>query len=524
MASILEALAIADQHYQAGRLQEAARIYLEVQAADPQNSAAPNGVGIIAAQMGKHDLAEGYFRQALALNCHEPTYHNNLGDSLKAQGKIDESLNSFQRALTLRPDYFEAHNNLGTALHLSGKFDEAAVAYRQALALRPDYVPVWYNLGMAFQAQGKLEDAISTYRQALSLDSAYADAASNLAMALHAHGQLEEAAATFETVLSLKPGHIAARANRSLLMLLQGDFARGWAEYDYRLQATPTLDRGFAQPKWDGSPLNRPTILLHGEQGLGDTIQFVRYAMHIKNQNPAATVVVECQPPLKKLLESCGGVDQLITQGSELPPFDVHCSLVSLPGVFQTILATIPAEIPYLTANPTLVEYWRETLRGLSGLRIGINWQGRAGQGQYRKRDIPIEHFAALAQVPGINLVRLQKNDPGSAPLGQYLPIFDPGPDFDTAHGSFMDTAAVMMSLDLVITSDTAIPHLAGALGLPVWLALPYVPDWRWLLDRADSPWYPTMRLFRQRSPGDWFGVFDEIQLALYQLIHRSNN
>jgi hypothetical protein len=302
---------------------------------------------------------------------------------------------------------------------------------------------------------------------------------------------------------------------------MQGDFHCGWREYEWRWQSTQLEQHAFAQPRWDGSPLLDRRILLHAEQGLGDTIQFIRYAALIKRQNPAATIIVECQRPLTNLLMRFPGIDQLIAAGDPLPPFDVQSPLLSLPGIFQTTLATIPANIPYLFAELKLVEHWRNWLKSVGGLRIGINWQGRAGEGEFQKRNVPLESFIELAQLPGVQLIKLHKQQEGaraSNPCPQ-VALLDPGPDFDTFHGAFEDTAAIMLNLDLVITSDTSVPHLAGALGVPVWIALPFVPDWRWMLQRTDSPWYPTMRLFRQQSPGDWNGVFAEISAELRRLV-----
>jgi hypothetical protein len=299
------------------------------------------------------------------------------------------------------------------------------------------------------------------------------------------------------------------------LSLLKGDFQRGWAEYQWRWKTKQAPQRGFSQPLWDGQPLEGRTILLHAEQGLGDTIQFVRYAALVKRLG--GTVVLECPKPLLPLLATFAGIDQLVGQGDELPAFATHAPLLSLPGILQTSLDTIPAAVPYLFAAPALKEHWREKLRAVHGYKIGINWQGQPGQGQWLARSIPLQQLATLAEIPGVRLVSLQKGA-GREQLAEAsgrFPLVDLGDEVDQAGGAFMDTAAIVMNLDLVITSDTALPHLAGSLGAAVWVALPLVPDWRWLLDRGDSPWYPTMRLFRQDQRGDWQGVFRRIKVAL---------
>jgi hypothetical protein len=251
---------------------------------------------------------------------------------------------------------------------------------------------------------------------------------------------------------------------------------------------------------------------------LGDTLQFIRYAPLVKAAG--AFVVVECQKALTHLLASCPGVDRLIASGEALPPFDVHAPLLSLPGLFKTTVDSIPAPVPYVFADPGLLNHWGERLAALRGLKIGINWRGRSGHGLFRLRDIPPSLFASLSGLP-LALVILQQGatEQELAEAAAGLPIFHPGDDFDRTNGAFMDTAAIMKNLDLVITSDTSVPHLAGALSVPVWIALPHVAGWQWLRDRPDTPWYPTARLFRQKTPGDWNGVFHEIRSALAGLV-----
>jgi hypothetical protein len=260
---------------------------------------------------------------------------------------------------------------------------------------------------------------------------------------------------------------------------------------------------------------------LYAEQGLGDVLQFIRYASLVKALD--AKVIFECPKPLARLLATCPGIDQIIHTGDEPPPFDFHAPLLSLPRLFNTAVATIPAPIPYLSADLGLVAHWREKLKGLAGFRVAINWRGRAGQGFFRLRDIPLGYFASLAPL-AISLVSLQQDATPQelAEVNARRSIFYPGDDFDQSHGSFMDTAAIMQNVDLVISSDTSLPHLAGALGVTTWIALPFVAGWQWMRERTDSPWYPSVRLFRQKSPGDWSGVFGEIRGALVDRLQAS--
>ena len=340
------------------------------------------------------------------------------------------------------------------------------------------------NLGVAFTEQGKLDEALACYRRALELKPDYAEAASQLA---------------------------------HWFWLLAGDWQRGWPEYEWRWQTKGFAPRHFPQPLWDGGSLAGKTILLHAEQGFGDTIQFVRDAPH-RQAAAAERSSWNARQPLLGLLEGCPGIDQLVGQGMIFPAFDVHAPLLSVPGILKTSLETIPAKMPYLFAKPALVEQWRKRLSELDGFKIGIAWQGEP-EVSVAIVSVPfrLRYFAPLAEVPGVRLISLQKG-PGVEQLAEVrdlFPVTDLGDELDEQSGPFMDTAAVMMNLDLVIAADTAIAHLAGALGVPVWVALPLVPDWRWLLDCSDSPWYPAMRLFRQARPGDWESVFTAMAAAL---------
>jgi hypothetical protein len=366
---------------------------------------------------------------------------------------------------------------------------------------------------------GRLEEAESSYHRVLELAPEYVNAHNNLGHALYEQGRYDEAGACFRRALELNPNHAEAHGNLSHLLLLKGDFEPGWREYEWRWKSRDLRPREFEQPRWDGGPLAGKTILLHAEQGLGDTIQFVRYATVVKSMG--AEVLMECPLPLKSLLTSCSGIDRLIGFGEALPAFDVHAPLLSLPGIFKTTLETIPAKVSYLGADQSLVDSWRVKLAGVRGFRIGINWRGRVGVGSFVLRDVPLSCFAGLADLPGVRLISLQQG-PGRQELegaDERVPIMDLGANIDQEHGAFMDTAAIMSNLDLVITSDTSIPHLAGALGVPVWLALPFVPDWRWQLMREDSPWYPTMRLFRQKRARDWEWVFEEMMAVLAEKV-----
>jgi hypothetical protein len=339
-------------------------------------------------------------------------------------------------------------------------------------------------------------------------------------MALKDAGKPTEAAACHQDALRLEPDYANAHFNLAQAYLLVGRFEEGWIEYEWRKRhrgfVMPTLPA--SSPHWDGTPLDGRTIYLAAEQGLGDTLQFIRYARPVKERG--GRVIVACPKPLVRLLRGCAGIDVLLDQGEAMPPCDVHAPLLSLPGIFHTNLATIPAPHSYLAAEPELVQAMRPILGDRPGLKVGIAWQGDPKNPNDRWRSAPLFAFAPLAAVPGVILFSLQKG-PGEEQLRQAADQF-PISGIEKYVANFPDTAAVMKNLDLVITVDTAITHLAGALGAPVWVALPFAPDWRWLLDREDSPWYPTMRLYRQKELGNWDEVFERIAADLRKIVTSS--
>jgi tetratricopeptide (TPR) repeat protein len=512
--------------------------------------------GLACLHRGSLDEAAAHFRQALSWQPNSAEAYYNLAYTLAAQKRSEEAIACYQHALRLRADYAEAHINLANVFREQRRFPEAEASCRAAVRLRPgmaeaqnilgatlleqerlaealeplqraiqlkpDLAGAHNNLGYALWGLARFEEAVISLREALRLQPQFAEAFNNLGNVLRALGRYDEALASYAKALRADPHYIDPQWNMSLVWLLLGDFERGWRQYEWRWQF-PNFPycppRFFTQPLWDGSPLNGRRILLHAEQGLGDTFQFVRYARLVKERG--GTVIVECQRPLRRILAGCPGIDDLVAQGEPLPPHDVRAPFMSLPLLLGTRVDTIPATIPYLTADPTLVEHWRRELAAVPGFKIGIAWKGSPTADKQRsQRSIPLAEFAPLAQVPGVQLVSLQKG-PGSEQLAEVAgqwPVIDLSARLDEKTGPFMDTAAVMMNLDLIVTADTAVPHLAGALGMPVWLPLSKVPDWRWFLEREDTPWYPNHRLFRQERRGEWRPVFERIAQAVQQL------
>jgi tetratricopeptide (TPR) repeat protein len=551
MLTVAQALARAVQQHRGGQLEQAEQLYRAILQVQPQHVEALHLLGLLAYQVGQHEPARAYISQALGLRpdfaeayinlgtvlqeqgkleeagaslrqaLHlKPSLagaHNNLGNILKEQGKLPEAQACYQQALHLKPDLAEAHNNLGNLLQRQGQFAEAAACLQQALRHQPDYAEAHNNLGNAFKDQGKFAEAVASLQQALCLKPDFSEAHCNLGNVLKEQGKLEEALASFQQALRLQPNYAEAHVNRALVWLLEGDFEQGWPEYEWRGQRPEAWLPRFSQPRWDGSPLQGQVILLWAEQGLGDTLQFIRYAPLV--QARGGCVLVACQPALVPLVSRCPGIDRLLPQGSPLPPFDVWAPLLSLPGLLRTTLATIPVTVPYLFPDPQRVQYWQQQLHHLEGFKIGITWQGNPRFSSDRTRSLPLAQLEPLARVEGVRLISLQKG-PGSEQvraLADRFAVLELGSQLDEGTGAFEDTAAVLPQLDLVIAPDTALAHLASGLGVPVWLALPLSADWRWLRQREDSPWYPSMRLFRQQEWGNWDEVFTRIAAALSQ-------
>lgn len=477
------------RYHRAGDLQQAEACYRQALTFDPAHADSLHFLGLIAFQIGRYDLAVAQIGTAIKLRPQAAHYHCNLANALFHQARLDEAEAAYREALRLAPNDPIAHNNLGNVLRAAGQLDRAEGSYRTALRLKPDFPDAHNGLGVNLSSLGRYAEAEACYREAVRLAPDYAEAHYNIAGTL----------------------------------LLAGRFDEAWPEFEWRWKVTEDRlsARDFAQPIWQGEDISGKVILLHAEQGLGDTLQFCRYAPLVAARG--AGVVLEIQPPLQGLLSTLAGVENLVMQGDPLPQFDLHCPLMSLPRAFGTKLETIPAEVPYLKADPVLVARWSDRVSGFDGLRVGLVWAGNPRRFSAelsavdRRRSIALEQFAPLAALPGLVLISLQKGEAAaeidSAPPG--LVIHDWTHELD----NFADTAALIDTLDLVISVDTSVAHLAGALGRPVWLLNRFDTCWRWLLEREDSPWYPGLRQFRQPRPGDWDSVLEKVGVALKQSI-----
>jgi tetratricopeptide (TPR) repeat protein len=501
---------LAEISYGSGNYDAAVRYISEAIQYDPGNAEAYSNLGFILQGKGQLDDAVKCYQKAIELNPDLLQAYMNLGNTFKEKGRFDDAVRYYQKVLQICPDSPDAYSNLGITLLKARQPDKAVVFCQKAVQLAPHDVNMYYNLGIALQENGQLDEAVTCYQKASQLAPSDAEIYNNLAFALQENRRPYEAIPYYRKSLSLQPDYATAHWNFSLALLLTGNFREGWREYEWRWETKylSSSKRNFEQPLWTGSDIKGLTILLHAEQGLGDTFQFIRYAPFVAGRG--AKVIFECYGHMASLMRSVEGIHQVIVYGEELPAFDVHCPLLSLPLAFDTILETIPAKIPYISADISLTGKWKDRLKHDDAkLKIGIVWAGNPGFKQNRYRNIPLHFFIPVAELPGVTLYSLQKGE--EAAMAKDPPWDIKLVDYTGDINDFSDTASFMENLDLVISVDTAVAHLAGAMGKPVWTLLPFSPEWRWLLDREDSPWYPTMRLFRQSSRGDWKSVIDRV-------------
>ena len=493
-----------------GEHQRAIACYEQVIKLAPNSALAHNNLGWLKQQLGETDAAIFYYQTALQIDPSLLETYHNLANLFKEKGQFNEAIASYRNALQINPNLTNTLIALGTVLQQQGQLIEALNCYQQAVKLDPNNAEALNNVGALYHEQGNTQAAISHYRQALDLKPDFLDAINNLGHALVDLGQFQAAFSCHYQALELQPENSTAHLEFALTLLLFGDFRRGFAEYEWRWRTSQLQPRQFVQPVWDGSSLQGKTILLHVEQGLGDSIQFIRYAPILSSQG--AKVIVACYPELMRLFATVAGVEYLSVSFENLPAFDVHAPLMSLPYILGTTLETIPANIPYL-APPAECKF---ALSSDAKLKVGIVWAGNPKRRKDAQRSCNLSDFMQFLDVPGIAFYSLQKNlsEGDRTLLHQHLI-----PDLSPHLNDFADTAAAISQLDLVISVDTAVAHLAGALGKPVWVLLSFAPDWRWLLDRNDNPWYPTARLFRQSQPDAWEELFEEVKAALSLLV-----
>jgi tetratricopeptide (TPR) repeat protein len=473
-------------------------------------------------------------------------------DMLRASGKLAEAIAAYRQVVEQHPDFFEARNNLGLALRSFGQLPQAVeahlsaiklrstdhrawnnlgvaysamedpaaaiIAYNRAIDLQPDYASAFHNLGKALATIDRFDEAIVSFRRAIECKPDFAAALGDLSNALKHEGKLDEALIAARRAVDLKPDSADAHCRYGLMLLRTGELQRGWAEYEWRYSRS--VPWSFPQPRWNGDDLRGRSLLLHADQGLGDSAQFVRYAPLIAASG--GRVLLRCQRQLVRLLKNIPGVQQTFSEDDPLPDFDLHCPLISLPVAFETSLETIPSTGPYLRPNSSIVRAWSTRIDERdTRLKVGLVWAGHPSHSNDRHRSTALSSFAPLSafqkdasDIAFYSLqVGLASAEAATPPQGMQLI------DLTNHITDFADTAALIEHLDLVIAVDTSTAHVAAAMGKPVWLVLPFVAEWRWLIDRANTPWYPTMRLFRQPKLHDWEGAIAQLLGPLRELV-----
>ena len=551
--ALQEAVALQQQ----GRLREAEKIYARVLKALPDQFDALNLLGTIKAQRGQAGEAYRLITAALKVNPRAPDAWVNLGIVLHALKRNQEALESFDKALELKPGdadalhqranalltlgraqdalsavdqvlaliprHPQARLNRGLALDALERHGEALAEFDGALALFPGNPAAHYNRGISLFSAGRYEEAVAAYDSALSIAPDHVKAWNNRGLALQALNRHDEALASFSRALEIRKDYADAHFNQALALLTIGDFRRGFEKYEWRWQRTgmPAHGRGYGRPLWLGEyPLQRKTILLHAEQGLGDTIQFARYIPLLARAG--AKVVLEVPAQLAALLGRIEGAASVVARGEPLPPFDVHCPLGSLPLALKTEPATIPAEASYLKADDARIAKWRARIGALERPRVALAWAGNAQHINDRNRSIALSRLASLWSAASPRFIGIQRELRGEDAelLAREPRVMQIGAELD----DFADTAAVIALVDLVVSVDTSVAHLAGAMGRPVWILLPFSPDWRWALAGESSPWYPTARLFRQPTLGDWDSVIERVRRELDRFVREGRD
>jgi tetratricopeptide (TPR) repeat protein len=537
------------EHQRSGRIAEAVALFCEIVSDEPRRHPALHHLGLLMHQTGANDQAAALIEHAIALDPGIAAYHYDLSVILLALGQAEPAAASLQRALKIDPDLLDAHINLSSTLRNLGRPEEALISARRAVELKPDSYAARIAAGTILMALNRLAEAESEFQQARLLEPTSSDALINLGAVAFAEGKFdlaaefcrqallhapdnaqthsnlagalrmlerpEEALDHYDRALALGKPYPETRINRSFLLLSLGRYAEGWEAYEARHEMAPLPDIDPAIALWNGEDLRGKTLLLRSEQGFGDAIQFCRFATPLAALG--ARVIIEAKPQLVRLLRRAPDVAAVIASGDQLPLTDYHLPMMSAPVRLGTTLETIPAVIPYLRAEPDAANEWRGALSDLKGLKVGIVWAGEARNLADSGRSVPLSAWRPILEVSGVDFVSLQLEDRARSMIGDLPEKLRPL-DRIAAIRDFADTAALIEALDLVISVDTATGHLAGALGKPVWLLHRLAGCWRWLQDREDSPWYPSMRIFRQKRQGEWSDVIAKIAADLTRL------
>jgi FKBP-type peptidyl-prolyl cis-trans isomerase 2/TolA-binding protein len=533
-----------------GKLEEAISLYNKALRIKPDLSKAYYNIGVIYQEKGifdkaifsyklalsyKYDYTEAYhnigviywklknFEEAIsnlmyAINFnpfHALSYYH-LGVIYQELGQIKKATNLYERALQIDPTLSSAYFNLGVIHQDKEEYDFAIERYKKALEYSPENFGAYNNLGLCYLENENLDDAMASFQKSIELKPDFAEAYSNIGNVYHNKLMLDEAINMYKKAIDIDPNYTDAHWNLAISYLLKGELEQGWKEYEWRWKTDEFHRPSFPKPIWNGEPIHGKKLLIITEQGLGDALQFLRYIPLIYKKG--VKIIFTCSEELIPLIKNHEEISEIIPRNSIVPEFDYYCSLLSLPLIFNTTINNIPQNIPYINATKKSIKYWHNKLsNNQNKMKIGIVWAGNPKHKMDKKRSIPLKTYYPLFDLKGVAFYSLQKGkgseqvDDESKKMGLI--------DLTNEINDFSDTAGFIMNLDLVITVDTAVAHLAGALGRPVWVLIPYIPDWRWMLNREDSPWYPTMRLFRQSSRGDWETVVIKIRQELERLI-----
>ncbi len=502
------------QLHQSGKIEDAIKLYSKVLAKQQGNAQLLYFLGTANLQIGQLRLCVEQLRKSLKILPNNPFAFNNLGSALRGLKQPDQAILNYDKALSLKPDYAEAHYNRGNALRDLHRPEEALVSFRNALTIRPDYAEAYNNQGLTLQHLNRPEEALASFHKALAIRRDFAEAYNNQGLAFQQLNRSEEALSSYDKALALKPDYAEAYWNKSLLLILMGQYLEGWELFEWRFKNEQLKHDAppFPKPPWRGqADIRGRKLLIHGEQGYGDVIQFCRYLPQVRALG--ADIILEVQQPLVPLVSTLNCPMTVVAKGDVLPEVDAYCPIMSLPYVFKTTVGTIPAEVPYLFSDKEKVKVWQEKL-GPARLRVGLTWSGSRDHKNDLNRSIWLKELLPLTDLP-IEWHSLQKEyrQPDLEILEAHPEIRQHQDDLT----DFSDAAALIECLDLVISVDTSTAHLAGALGKPVWILLPHAPDYRWMLDREDSPWYPSARLFRQSKAGDWAGVIQSVKEQVCQ-------
>jgi len=506
------------------KIDQAIAMYEKALVISPQTASIHFNLGICASQQNNVNKAIASFEKTVELNPSHTKAYQQLINMHEKQQNYTQALECAKKALALDPYNVDALSRTAAMYKHVEDFNQAIEMYRRAVKINPKNVHCILDLANTLNMVDELDEALGCYQQILEINPNIHEALYNFGFTLKKKGEYPKAIQIFKKLIELKPQYAQPHFSLALSYLTLGDFEQGWPLYEWRWQAYNEKPRTYQEPLWTGQDLRGKTILLYAEQGLGDTFQFVRYAQLIKERG--GTIIFETQKPLKTILSLCPYLDKVVVHGEPKPSFDYQLPLMSLPLAFNTKIDTVPTQIPYLYADQKLVEHWHKKLSSDTNFKVGICWQGNSQYStQFLRRtvaakSISINKLLPLLNIPGVTVYNLQKitgeDQLKNLPSGTNLISF--GDDLDTEHGRFMDTAAIIKNLDLVITVDTSISHFAAALGCPTWIILPQPADWRWMLNRNDTPWYPNVRLFRQQAVGNWDSAIQNVISALLQL------